>query len=100
MRGRLRILAAAIHHDDGNEYPHPPRNLTTGITVAGWRHHNCFTAISLLFPDRDQSKDVQGFIASDGNFYDRVESARIAYEAGQYRDYAGIGDELVSEVVW
>jgi hypothetical protein len=54
--------------------------LADGRVLAGHRHGTIIKATE----DRSVFKDsVAGFIDSDGNFYDRVESARIAYEAGQ-----------------
>ena len=34
------ILCAAIHWDDGETYPHQPKNITTGLVICGRRHHN------------------------------------------------------------
>jgi hypothetical protein len=87
---RERVLCAAIWVDDGQEHPHLPRNLKTGVVFAGWRHHNCFTALNLVFPrptgpvDEEQlAGKHQGFLTTWGRFVDRDEAGRIAFEAGQ-----------------
>lgn len=36
------IICAAVHYNDGNNYPHQPINIGSGIVIAGRRHHNCF----------------------------------------------------------
>lgn len=36
------IRCAAIYYNDGNEYPHQPRNIDIGYVLCGLRHHNCF----------------------------------------------------------
>ena len=42
----------------------------------------------------------QGFIASDGKFYDRKHAKVLAKKAGQLLDRAGDGPFLFSEDVW
>ncbi|MCK9273426.1 hypothetical protein M0P65_07865 [Candidatus Gracilibacteria bacterium] len=87
-----RIICAAIWYDDGIERPHSPRNITTGIVVAGWRHHNCYTILDSIFPNRDylhlsnKRKHIQGFLTSKGNFVDREVAWDIAFHAGQIMD--------------
>lgn len=79
-----KILCAAIHFDDGKEdHPHPPKNITSGFVVCGYRHCNCF-AIASLIPDIDM-RGEQGFLTKRGNFVDRREGGKIAYEAGQIK---------------
>ncbi len=79
-----RILCSAIHFEDGVEnHPHPPKNITSGFVVCGYRHCNCF-AIASLIPELDM-RGVQGFLTVRGNFVDRKEGAKIALEAGQIK---------------
>ncbi len=86
-----RILCAAIWVNDGVSRMHLPRNLTTGLVFAGWRHHNCFTQIEALFGPEEENRPTpeqragfhQGFLTSRGRFVDREEGAQIAYDASQ-----------------
>lgn len=85
-----RVLCAAIWVDDGVEHPNLPRNLTTGMVFAGWRHHNCFTTLNAVYPrptgkvDEEQiAGRHQGFLTTHGRFVDRDEAGRIAFAAGQ-----------------
>lgn len=80
------ILCAAIHYDDGKEYVHQPRNITSGIVACGWRHHNCFTILFELEKSDDKftkTNVTQGFLTNKGNFVTRKEGAKIAFKAGQ-----------------
>lgn len=95
------VLCAAIHYDDGVVRAHPPRNLTTGITMSGWRHYNCFVLLSAAFPDHEycrySDKVVQGFLTSKGNFLDRQEAGALAFTSGQILEPI---TRLFSEDVW
>ena len=85
---REKILCAAIWVDDNIEYPHQPRNITTGMVFSGWRHSCCFPQIHLAFPPGSASVEQiagknQGFLTSWGRFVDRNEAGRIAFIADQ-----------------
>ena len=77
-----KCICAAIWVNDGEKREHLPRNLKTGIVFAGWRHHNCFTPMVLL-PEWKKFKHTQGFLTSKGNFVDRREGGKVAFNAGQ-----------------
>jgi len=84
------IICAAVWYNDGNERPHLPRNIKTGIVVGGWRHGNCMVMLHEMFPGRDyilNNKDgkttISGFLTSKGMFVDRKEAGKIAFEVGQ-----------------
>ena len=99
------IICAAIWYNDGQLRPHLPKNIDTGIVSAGFRHPNCFTTLSVLFPNRDylvvsdeERKCKQGFLTSSNRFVDRKEAAKIALEAGQITELKyGNENELYSE---
>ncbi len=92
------ILCAALWFDDGIVRPHPPRNITSGLVVGGWRHHNCYTQLNAALPTRSEYEmEVQGFLTSRGNFVDREQAAHIALAAGQLTEAQ---DRLFSEDVW
>jgi hypothetical protein len=78
----MRIVAAAVKVGD---------KLYTGI-----RHSVCIRdAIADGVPHVD--RDMQGFVANDGKFYNRFQSGAIAFRAGQ----TGVRkQELTSEDVW
>lgn len=77
------IMCAAIYYDDGNKYPHQPKNIETGMIICGHRHHVCFVTIMHTFPNRDKNNIKQGFLTSDNRFVSRIEAAKIAYDCGQ-----------------
>lgn len=87
------ILCAAIWY---KELPslgvHLPSNVDRGIVIAGWRHGNCIATMtslgelrSVTFGPDSVGENVQGFITNTGRFVDRVEAAKIAFEAEQIK---------------
>ena len=81
------IICAAIYYNDGIKRMHLPRNIKTGIVAAEWRHGNCLTILNAIFPNREylnnRKTTIQGFLTSEGNFVDWIETGKIAFEAGQ-----------------
>lgn len=80
------ILCAANWYDDGREYPHPPRNIKTGIVVCGRRHHNAmYTAAALVGRRWPSLREIEqdGFMTSRDRWVDRKEAFQIAKAAGQ-----------------
>jgi hypothetical protein len=73
------IICAAVHFKDGKKREHQPKNIESGIVVAGRRHHNCFlTAFDLSDETIGRQDHVQGFITSRDRFVDRKEGYEIA----------------------
>ena len=98
------ILCAAIWVNDGQVYPHQPKNIATGMVFAGRRHHNCFPALNKAFPggsvDPEQRAGRhQGFLTSQDRFVERPEAAQIALSSGQIdRPISGLtSEDLYSE---
>ena len=99
------ILCAAIHYDDGIEYPHQPNNIQTGLVICGRRHHNCILNASVMLGDRYNKNLVnrasQGFITSMDRYVNRKEAWLIAIKRDQvihnFYDKNGIDQILVSE---
>ena len=83
--GKPYIICAAIWFKDENIHVHQPRNIISGLVVAGRRHHNCYlTAFALKDQEFIEKLDnVQGFITSDDRFLDRKEAGKLALEVGQ-----------------
>jgi hypothetical protein len=80
----VKILCAAIHFMDNNEYEHQPRNITSGFVITGWRHHNCFATYMIMKGKPEtRPQHIQGFLTNEGNFVDRKEAAKIVFEAQQ-----------------
>ena len=83
------IICAAVHYNDGNNYPHQPINIGSGIVIAGRRHHNCFLILGSLLKENYNKKllteDSQGFLTSDNWFLNRRAAYGIAREADQLR---------------
>jgi len=94
MENKEYIICAAIHVDDGIKRMHMPRNISTGIVVGGWRHHNCFMILDAIFDREATLGCIQGFITSKGMFLDRAEAAKLAFEAKQIEAPA---ETLISE---
>lgn len=80
--GRLRITAAAIRKN--------------GVVYEGTRHAYI---MSKVFEETGErvSQDEQGFVASDGKFYNRFQAGAIAFNAGQTKVRH---QSLLSEHVW
>lgn len=83
--GKSYIICSAVWFQDGKKYAHQPKNIDSGIVVAGRRHHNCYLT---MCPDGNFEKvkgieNIQGFITSDDNFLDRKEAGKLALEVGQ-----------------
>lgn len=81
------IICAAIWFQDGKKYEHQPKNIESGMVIAGRRHHNCYYSLAAIagldarkmnFP-----KDIQGFLTNTNRFVDRKEAAEIALSAQQ-----------------
>lgn len=86
------IICSAIWFKDGNVYHHQPKNVDSGIVVAGRRHHNCFLTAQQLsgggnggtkIKNLSENGIVQGFLTSDDKFVNRKEAGKIAFDAGQ-----------------
>lgn len=88
------ILCAAIWFDDGEKHIHQPKNIETGLVLCGWRHHCIFPQMGGLFhsmptvKERIEKgiKETQGFITNTNRFVDRIEAAKIAFEAKQIKE--------------
>ena len=104
------ILCAAIWYKDGTEAPRGfiAQNISSGVVIGQWRHGNIINIratnpvwnkrmlaeklnhvdddvpmrISDEKPDVDYDY-VDGFLTSKGNFVDRWQGMKLAYEAGQ-----------------
>lgn len=98
MNKQEYILCAAIWFDDGEKHVHQPVNIETGLVVCGRRHHNCFATLAIISDDKLQKlnlrkKSTQGFITNTDRFVDRIEAAKIAFNAAQSK----LTDTLFSE---
>ena len=124
------VLCAAIWYKDGTEAPKGmiAQNIDTGVVIGQWRHGNVIN-IRATNPiwnkktlqerlDResqdvpmrisDEKPDVEydhvdGFLTSKGNFVDRWQGMKIAYEAGQvdekraFRSEERIEEDAISD---
>jgi hypothetical protein len=79
----LRIVECAIEQD--------------GVIYRGGRHYTISRTMCLALKRDRPLKGQQGFIASNGKFYNREVSAGIAFAAGQI---GRIKKELYSEDIW
>ena len=96
-----RILCAAIWFDDGKEYAHQPKNISTGIVLCGWRHGCIFPQIGGLVKERQElgiHEKEQGFLTSLNRFVDRKKAFKIALKENQIIDLNNTrGNRLYSE---
>ena len=104
------VICAACWYKDGTEAPRGfiAQNISSGVVIGQWRHGNIINIratnpvwnkktlkeridrenqdvpmrISDEKPDVDYSY-VDGFLTSKGNFVDRWQGMKLAYEAGQ-----------------
>lgn len=107
------ILCAAIHYDNGLEYPHQHTyGIKTGFVLCGYRHPNIIGVLptNVYFEKIDENsvkvawdencpkhETHQGFLTSTGRFVDRKEAAKIALASGQIEKLNYSDKELYSE---
>jgi hypothetical protein len=77
-----KIICAAIHFNDGRQYPQQPSNIEKGLVIAGLRHCNCFGTMSATKFSK-ATPNIQGFITNKNRFVNRKEAFAIAEKAGQ-----------------
>lgn len=108
-----KIICAAIHYDNGEQYHHQEQyGIKTGFVLAGYRHHNIMSILpeNILFKSSSHlllnvkwndkielHKVTQGFLTSKGRFADRKEAARIALDSKQIKKLNYSKTELYSE---
>ena len=124
------VLCAAIWYKDGTEAPRGfiAQNISSGVVIGQWRHGNIVNirATNKIWNKRkleerlnradddvpmrisDEKPDVDydyvdGFITSKGNFVDRWQGMKLAYEAGQvdkqraFKPLERLHDEAISD---
>lgn len=97
------ILCAAIHYDNGLEYPHQSiYGVKTGFVLCGYRHLNIIGILptNIYFKKTNENspkhESYQGFLTSTGRFVGRRKAAQIALHSGQIKELK-FGSELYSE---
>lgn len=90
------ICCASIHWDDGNVYPHQPKNILSGMCIAGWMHGNIIVIGSKIFGNMGERAkkgiiETQGFLTSKGRFVNREEAGKIALACGQIQKLSYFG---------
>ena len=83
VRRKLRITSAAIKIDDR--------------IFLGPRHALIMPFARELTGNKRITQEMQGFMASDGKFYNRFQAGAIAFDAGQTKTRK---QSLLSEDVW
>lgn len=112
LKDKEVILCAAIHYDNGLEYPHQSiYGVKTGFVLCGYRHPNIIGILptNIYFKKINENsiqvawnencpkhESHQGFLTSTGRFVDRIEAAQIALRSGQI-ERLEFGNELYSE---
>lgn len=98
------VICAAIWYNNGAEAPRGfiAQNISSGVVVGQWRHGNVINAYRQL-TGNPTTGEVQGFITSKGNFVDRWQGMKLAYEAGQvdkgraFKPLERLHDEAISD---
>lgn len=80
-----KIICAAIHYDDGKEYPSQPKNISSGYVWCGRRHHNIIHLKNTLV-EKTFCTIVQGFLTSRDNFLNRKDALKLAIANGQIKE--------------
>lgn len=108
------VICAAIWYRDGTEAPRGfiAQNISSGVIIGQWRHGNCINVRATnrlwntkkleersnreLCPipmteekpggETNGFEEVDGFLTSRGNFVDRWQAMKLAYEAGQVNE--------------
>lgn len=112
LKDKEVILCAAIHYDNGLEYPHQSiYGVKTGFVLCGYRHLNIIGILptNIYFKKTNENsvqiawnencpkhESYQGFLTSTGRFVGRREAAQIALHSGQIKELK-FGIELYSE---
>jgi len=112
LKDKEVILCAAIHYDNGLEYPHQSiYGVKTGFVLCGYRHPNIIGILptNIYFKKTNENsvqvewnencpkhESYQGFLTSTGRFVGRREAAQIALHSGQIKELK-FGSELYSE---
>lgn len=78
-----KIICAAIHYDDGNDYGSQPENIDSGFVVGSRRHDAGIGILHGLGLDLSSDYRTEGFITTYNRFLDRNEAAEVAKKAGQ-----------------
>ena len=73
-----RILCAAIYIDDGQQYPHQPKNVKTGFVLCGYRHCSILGQKLALDLNIIVVNSYQGFLTNKNRFVSRSEAKAIA----------------------
>lgn len=81
-----KIICAAIHYNDGEDYGSQPENIEEGFVVGGRRHDACIGILAGMGLDLSSDYRTEGFITTHNRFVDRWEAGRIAEAAGQCDD--------------
>lgn len=100
-----KIVAPAVHFDDGRPYVHQPRNIMSGYVIAGFRHAVCLEiAHNFGFKKDMTTRRNQGFITSYNRFVSRAEGFEIAKKNGQILKQSPVYNmskaDLTSEDLW
>ena len=83
------ILCAAIWYKFDEEFSHQPKNVDSGLVIAGWRHHSVIGTAAGLDIITSKTPHVQGFLTNQNRFVDRNEASTIAFNAGQIKKDIG-----------
>lgn len=76
------ILCAAIHYQNGINYPEGPLNVT-GLVVCGRRHHDAYAILQKIQGFDKEVEVVMGFLTSDNQFLNRKDAFQVARQFNQ-----------------
>lgn len=81
-----KIIYAAIHYDDGNDYGSQPDNISGGFVIGSRRHDASIGILHGLGFDLSSYYRTEGFITTYNRFLDRNDAGTVAYNAGQIEE--------------
>lgn len=83
------ILCPAIWYKEQPTSKLLPKNIKQGVVVCGMRHGDCIQTFIALTGKRSVEPEcgeyIQGFITSQNKFVDRINGAKIAFNAKQIK---------------
>jgi len=93
------VMCAANHIDDGEDHPHQPYNINTGLVFCGWRHACIFSQYRGRYTLEIRKTEEQGFLTTKNRFLTRKQALELVKSTGQLKNKL-IGGVLTSEDLW
>ena len=83
MDRKEKILCAAVHYSDGEEYPYQPHDIESGFVIGGHSHNQIEAFLKEQLNLFQIALCAEGFLTTENRFVGRLEARAIAYDNGQ-----------------